>query len=201
MTTFAPNLADTIREVDRLSALVASTTQLAPAHRKLIAEVVLVRLSILIESQTKSICCKIVCGAPFLDTSNPVLLQRSRSASAAISAMQNTGRAKPRHPIWNTGKGVRENLKFLVDPNDQTIRTLTNYAPFLTDVRYVRNHIAHNNDGTRANYKTVVSALYGAYPRGVTPGTLLLTSAFGPINLLDRHLRTTKIYIRDLVRG
>lgn len=187
--------------MDRLSALVASTTQLAPAHRKLIAEVVLVRLSILVEAQTKSVCCKIVCGTPFLDASNPILLQRSRSASAAVSAMQNVGRAKPRYPIWNSGKGIRENLKFLVDPSDPTILTLTNHAAFLTQVRYVRNHIAHHNERSRANYKSVVNALYGAYPRGVTPGTLLLTNAFGPVTLLDRNLRTTKIYLRDLVRG
>ena len=201
MASFAPNLAEATHQIDKLTALVASTTHLEPAHRKLIAEVVLVRLSILVEAQTRSICCKIACGTRFLDGSNPILLHPSRSAAAALAAMKTLNRPKDRHPVWNDGRGIRDTIKHVVDPADPTHRCVTNYASYLTEIRYVRNHIAHNNHTTRSNYKSVVRTRYGAYPRGVTPGTLLLTAAFGPIPLLNRYLTTGKIYVRDLTRA
>lgn len=54
-------------ETARLTGLIGSASVLAPAHRKLIAEIALLRLAILIENSMKSVFCKLSCGATYIN--------------------------------------------------------------------------------------------------------------------------------------
>lgn len=75
------------------------------------------------------------------------------------------------------------------------------YASYITELRYIRNYIAHRNDGTRKNFRTVVRKFYGAVVPGVTSGTLLLSERVSRPSLLETHIRTSRILIRDLVKA
>ena len=138
-------------ESARLAEWLASTATLAPAHRKLLAEIALLRLSILIENSMKQVFCKLICGALYMDGSEPVRLAPQRNAPAALSAMQSLNRRKARCTLpWNDGAEIRKNITHLIGSFDPCYRQLTTYAPFMTEIRYIRNHIAHRNEKSRA---------------------------------------------------
>ncbi len=202
MPSLAPEIADFRAETTRLSALLASTVNLDPRHRKFIAEIALLRLAILIENSLKSVFCKLICGATYIDGSAPALLAQQRNIPTAIVAMQNHGRPKLRYGLpWNDGGEIRENIKFLIDPSDRCHADLVRYASFLTDIRYIRNHIAHRNDNSRANFSKLVRRYYGAPAPGVTCGNLLVSPRVSPTRpLLETHIITANVMMKDLVR-
>ena len=74
-------------ETDRLLALLRSITSLEIAHRKVIAEIVHLRHSILLENHLKIVFSKLSCGAAYLDGSMPILTARQTSSAAAIAAI------------------------------------------------------------------------------------------------------------------
>jgi hypothetical protein len=203
MPLLVRDYAEFTAETKRLTALLASTSQLDPKHRKYIAEIALVRLAILIENSMKSVFCKLSCGATYIDGSAPTLLAQQRNAPAAISAMQNHGRAKFRYRLpWNDGAEIRENIKFLIDPSDRCNADLVTHASFLTDIRSIRNHIAHRNDNSRTNFVKLIRRYYGAKVPGVTCGNLLVSPRVSPNRpLLETYIISANVMIKEIVRG
>lgn len=203
MPSLVNDYADFRAETTRLTRLLASTSNLGPAHRKFIAEIALLRLAILIENSMKSVFCKLSCGATFINGSAPTLLAPQRNIPMALAAMQNLNRAKFRYSLpWNDGAEIRDNIQFIIDPADQCHQELKNHAGFLTEIRWIRNHIAHRNDNSRANFVKLIRRYYGASVRGVTCGNLLVSprvSATRP--LLEVHIVTANIMMGDIVRG
>jgi len=61
MARLHPELRSFTEETDRLLALMASITAMAPLHRKVIAEIVHLRLAILLENHMKIIMAKLCC--------------------------------------------------------------------------------------------------------------------------------------------
>jgi hypothetical protein len=189
------------KETDRLLSLLDSIAALSPSHKKIIAEIVLLRLAILIENHLKLIFCKIACSAVYLDGTHPRLIAAQRSIQSALSAMMTLNRPKQRYAIWNDGAEIRENVKHVIDPIDSSITVMRNHASYLTDIRYIRNHIAHRNDGSRRNFQTIVRRYYGAHAPAVTCGTLLLSTRASVPSLIEVHVRTSRVLIKDLVRA
>lgn len=203
MPALARIYSDFIGESARLSTLLTSTTNLAPKHRKFIAEIALLRLAILIENSLKAVFCKLSCGAIYIDGSAPTLLAVQRNTPSAISAMQNHGRTKVRYNLpWNDGSEIRENIKFLIDSSDLCYAVLIAHASFLTEIRFIRNHIAHRNDNSRKNFVKLIRKYYGAKIPGVTSGNLLVSARVSPSRpLLEKYIITGNVMIKDLVRG
>jgi hypothetical protein len=202
MPSLVGDYSDFQYQTSRLTALLASTAALAPVHRKVIAEITLLRLAILIENNLKLIFCKLACGAVYLDGSAPRLLAAAqKNIPAAVTAMQKLNRTRPRPLPWNDGKEIRDNIVHVIDGLDPCVQHMKNYAAFLTEVRYLRNHIAHRNSNSRANFVKLVRKYYGARVPGVTCGNLLLTPRIGKPPLLERHVASARIMIRDLVRA
>lgn len=202
-----PSLADDYAvfraETTRLINLLASTSTLAPAHRKVIAEIALLRLAILIENSMKSVFCKLSCGATYIDGSVPQLLVQTKNIPAAVSAMQRLNRPKFRYSLpWNDGAEIRTNIQFVIDSMDRCHSDLRNHASFLTEIRWLRNHIAHRNDNTRANFAKLIRRYYGARVSGVTCGNLLVSPRVSPARpLLEVYIITAIVMIRDIVRA
>jgi hypothetical protein len=189
-------------ETDRLLRLLASTSTIETAHRRVIAEIIHLRLAILMENHLKVIFGKICCAAPYLDGTIPLLQGIGhRSIAAAFTSMKSLKRTKEFNTTWNDGPSIRKGVEHLVDPTDHCIRTMLNYGAFLTDVRYVRNHIAHRNDGTRRNFRTLLRRYYGAVPHGVTSGVFLLSERISRPPVIVVHIRTARVLIRELVKG
>lgn len=200
MPSLVADRANFIKETGRLADILKSTSSSAPAHRKFIAEIALIRLSVLIENSMRSVFCKLVCGATYINGSRPTVLAQQRNIPAAIRAMRHHNRPRPRNSLpWNDGSEIRDNIQFLIDPSDQCHWFLKNYATFLTEIRYVRNHIAHRNAKSRTNFVKLIRKYYGAKVRGVTCGNLLVSprvSADRP--LLAVYLITANVMVDEI---
>ncbi len=202
----APSLAVDWRYFDsqvmRLNSLLGSLGALSIEHRKLVAEVVLIRLFLLIENTLESVCPKLICGANYLDASVPTRLARARSSDHAIELMRTHGRPRPKNGLsWNSSAEIRDNLGNTLDQRDPLFSHVISYAGLLTDLRYIRNHIAHKNAGTLKNFRKIVRRMYGGLKNGVTPGSLLLTPFFDDTPLLAQHLAASRLFIRTVLRA
>jgi hypothetical protein len=188
-------------ETDRLLALLGSVTTLGAAHRKVVAEIVHLRLAILLENHMKIIFAKLCCGTPYVDGSMPNLLARQTSAAAAVNAMRTLNRPKPISLIWNDGPSIRDSVVHILDPAEHCITVVRNFGSFFTDMRYVRNHIAHRNDGSRSNFRKLVRRYYGANVPGITSGILLLSPRVSTPPLIEVLIRTSRTLIKDVLKA
>ncbi len=188
-------------ETDKLLDLLSNISVLDPKFQKLIAEIIMVRLFLLVENSVKAICCKIVCGTQYLDATSPRLCHTERTISGAAGAMQTYLRNRPRQLKWGQANDIRRNVMYVVDGGDNLHAVLTRHGATLNEMRKVRNHIAHRNDTTRRNYRDVVKSYYGAYVSGVAPGTLLLSERRVVPPVLTRYIVASRVFIRELVKG
>ena len=202
MPSLVDDCTNFMKETARLTDILQSTSSLAPTHRKFIAEIALIRLSVLIDNTMRSVFCKLACGAAYIDGSMPIILAHQRNIPAAITAMQRLNRPKLRYSLpWNDGSKIRDNIQFLIDPADQCHQLIKNYASFLTEIRYIRNHIAHRNANSRANFVKLIRKYYGARVPGVTCGNLLVSPRVSPKRpLLAAHLITANVMLKDIAR-
>lgn len=201
-----PNLAvdwrDFDGEIKALAALMPSLQSLPIGHRKLVAEIVLIRLFLLLENTTRSVCCKLLCGANYMDGLTPLRNVNARSATHANTLMCTHGRAKPkRFAEWTQTSDIRDNLAFTMQGADPFFAHMLNYGTLWTDLRFARNHIAHRNEGTRQNFHKLLVKHYGGVKRGVSPGVLLLKPQPGGTVLLNTYLVSCRIFMKGLVRG
>jgi hypothetical protein len=189
-------------ETQRLQTLLPSLPALPPAHRKLVAEIVMVRLFLLLENTIASAGAKMLCGANYLDSTQPKKLVSARSVIAAKALMRCYRRKRPRRYLsWTKSQDIQDNLSQALDPTDPFFTVIGKHGALLTEMRYVRNHIAHSNSGTRVNFRKVILQYYGGLKQGITPGLLLLTSALGPTIILERYIVSSRVVVRELLRA
>jgi hypothetical protein len=88
----------------------------------------------------------------------------------------------------------------LLPRSEHFIATLLGHGIFVTDLRKLRNHIAHGNQGTHKAFQDVVSNRYGVRIPGMTPATLLLSPRFRPI-LLEEYCLSTRAVLKAAAKG
>ena len=201
MARLDPDYRTFYEETDRLLALLGSMATLGAAHRKVIVEIVHLRLAILLENHMKIIFAKLCCGTPYMDGSAPTLLAKQNSAAGAVNAMRTLNRPKPINISWNDGPSIRDGVVHIVHPAEHCISVVRNFGSYFTDMRYVRNHIAHRNDGSRSNFRKLVRRYYGASVPGITSGLLLLSPRVSTPPLIEVHIRTSRTLIKDLLKA
>lgn len=129
-------------------------------------------------------------------------LVNAQSRVHAYNLMKNYSRTKPSNRIsWTQSPDIRDNLFHTLDHADPFFTTIANNGALMTDMRYVRNHVAHFNTGTRNNFRKLIKKHYGGLKQGVTPGLLLLTQRIGTRPLLITYILATRVLIKDLVRA
>ena len=124
-----------------------------------------------------------VCGFRYCDGSAATLIRPKpiRGLASARTAMQIFNRANPRNELrWSRARDIADNVEMLLGPNEHFVDTLLGHGGFISDLRKVRNHIAHGNDGTHQKFQESVANFYGAKVYGLTPGKMLLSSRFRP---------------------
>ena len=187
-------------ESDKLIDLLSNISSLQPRFAKLVAEILLIRLFSSLEEAIISVTTKIGCGATYVDGSQPRLAVQSKSRRGAIDNMMKYGRSKPRYLQWSQVKEIRENVRYIIDPNEHFLNELDRHSGFIEEIRWIRNRIAHNNTAARANYRKAILRYYGGYVNSVTPGTLLLSPRRSPV-LIEQYLRMSIILLKTLVKG
>lgn len=185
-----------------LQSLAASLTPLGPHHQKLVAEIAMVRLFLMVDNLAASIGAKLLCGAAYLDGSSPKNLVAAHSMSGAYQLMRTHGRAKPTNALkWSQAKFIRENLEKTLDPTDQFFAALTRHGHIINQMRRVRNHIAHHNEGTAREFRQEVVARYGGPKKGMTPGLFLLSPGANGTRKLDEYIVSCRVIFKELVRA
>lgn len=187
-------------EIDKLLSLHHGTVSLIAAHRKLIAEIALLRLFYILENTFKAISCKLLSGAKYVDGTSPVVISPSHSISGAVQSMESFGRSRRRALKWSKTSEIKENLRYVLDPGDHLVRIFDQNGAIIDEMRRVRHRIAHNNATSRLKYRLVVQRHYGAYLNSLTPGSLLLSPRQVPA-LMEQYLVTSRILIKTLVKA
>lgn len=191
---------DTTDHIDRLLELHRNTTSVAPKYRKLIAEIMLVRLFYILENGIRVISCKAVCGAAYLDGTAPSVVRLCRSVTAAAAEMQNFGRSRRHDLKWSRASEIKENLKYVLAPSDHLLQIVDAHGQYIDELRRVRNRVTHDNPGARSNFRVVVRRHYGAELNWVTPGTLLVSPRRTPA-LIEEYLLKARVLVKTLVKG
>ncbi len=206
MSTLLPQADQIHRTTATALTLVSGLQSVDDLPRLYVAEMIAVRLYSLFEAIIEDSACRLICGAKYCDGSSP-LLQRpnpTRSFERARDAMRTFGRpASEKEKLrlrWGGAGEIKKNLEYLFPTNEHFIDTVIRHGQFISNLRKVRNHIAHGNTGTRRRFDEVVRKYYGANVNAITPGKMLLSSRFSPL-LLERFCRTTRIILLAVIKG
>lgn len=185
-----------------LQDLLVTIQEIPPGKQKLMAEIIMIRLFLLLENTFSSIAPKLLCGANYLDGTVPVRNVAPRSIAAARKEMEVFQRKRPmRYLKWTRSKYIRGNLKHTLISTDPFFSSIDKHSSILSDMCFVRNEIAHGNRGTRINFLKVVRKHYGGAWRGATPGLLLLRDSSTVRCLLEKYLIASRVIVRDLLRA
>lgn len=166
--------------------------------RKLLAELIMMRLFDDFQEFLQGVAVRLACGAPYLDGTSAVLLVPSfRSTTAAEAGFRTHNRNRPVLLKWSKPKFVRDATKHILAPNENLHSACVAAAGQLEEMRIVRNKVAHSGV---SEYKNVVKKYYGAHINSASPGHLLLSPRFSP-NLLQTYIQTCRAVARSVVKG
>lgn len=197
-----PDWVNFQNESGRLLSLSHSLSSLGPNHRKLVAEIVLLRLFLLTENTIASMCPKLLCGAAYMDNTMPKNLQTATNISKAKALISAYGRSKAvRYPKWSTAKFIKGNMKYTLDQSDPFFLSAQNHGQSLDEMRRVRNQIAHRSSSTREQFRQVVKKHYGGLKPGVSPGLMLISGALGPTTILSQYFGYCRVAVKEIARA
>ena len=192
---------ETITDIDHLETFRTKSQLLAPEYQYLIAELIMLRLFSIIETAIEDLACKLVAGAPYVNGTQPVRLFTARSMDGARSAMLTHGRQRIKSYLrWTSVKDIRDSTSQVLNSTDPFIRYARVHGNILSEMRKVRNFLAHRNSRTRQSYREVVRVVYGANSR-VGIEAFLTSRRSRSVAKVDEYLTTAKIMISDLARG
>jgi hypothetical protein len=194
---------------------VVVTTKLLDIHRrsqgleieyqKLIAETLILRLFYELDNCVEGVILKLLRGGLYLDGSSPILLRPAfPSQDAARKYILKTN--KLYYLEWATLNKVTKNLNGIMDSSDHFLTTRNLYDGTYEDMRFVRNHVAHNTTSTRTKFVAVVKRVYRT-PVGISSAKFLLskrtavTSYMGSEMVIAQYIRWSKIFIKELTKS
>ena len=200
----APQVEVTVRntttDIERLETFRTDSQSLVPEHQYLIAELIMLRLFSILESAIEDVACKLVAGAPYLNGIHPARLFTANSMDSARSAMLTHDRPKRKTYLrWTSVKDIRDSTSKVLKSTDPFISNTRAHGNILSEMRKVRNFLAHRSPNARQGFREVVRVVYGANSRVSIEA--FLTSHRRPIAKIDGYLATAKIMISDLAKG
>lgn len=180
-------------QIDALSGLLSQSTSLLPFYRKVVAELITVRLAVSLENCLSASFYRLASGTVFESGRLPILHTQASSISRARSLLLTGGSFN-----WLNGSDLCATLTLAFDPTDPCLANIRTHSTTLAEIRKIRNHIAHRNRTSGPPFRQVVRRVYGKALNGVTPGTLLLTPRHVPRPLCDALLIRSRVMIRDI---
>ena len=201
----APSVEVTVRnttdDIIRLEKFRTESQSLAPAHQHLIAELIMLRLFSIIETAIEDLACKLVAGSPYVNGTHPTRLFTANSVDGAKSAMLTHGRTKKKNYLrWTSVKDIRDSTSEVLNSTDPFIVYAQVHGNILSEMRKVRNFLAHKSARARQDYRDVVRVVYGANSR-VRVQAFLTSRRRRPVAKVDEYLVTAKVMVSDLARG
>ena len=200
-----PRLSVTVREashgIARLERFRLTSQHLSPTHQYLIAELIMLRVFAILEAAIENLACKLVAGATYTNGSSPVRLVVARSVRGARYTMEDpTGIGQTISLRWTSSRDIRRSTSAALSPADPFLNNVGKHANILTEMRKVRNFIAHRSASSRRGYKEVTRSVYGANSR-IRVEAFLTSRRKRPVAKIDEYLTSTRVMINDLANG
>lgn len=190
-----------IERNQRHTTIARAIRDIDPPLQKLLAEMVLIRLFDDLQESLSGMAYRLACGTSYMDGTTPSLLTSpARTTALARGLFENHNRAKAKYVKWSRVSYIRDTTKFVIAPTDPFIRACDSHSLIISEMQSIRNRIAHKNSDSRKKFDVVLRRYYGATPRNVTPGLLLLTPRASPTPL-DFYLTATRIITKDCARA
>jgi hypothetical protein len=169
--------------------------------QKLLAELVMLRLFDEFQDGVSGIAMRLACGTCYVDGTPPALLTTpAKSTSGARQLYATFGRSKKAPLRWSKASDINAATKYVLDPTDAFNVVCSANALRISEMRVVRNRVAHSNAKTRREFSKVVQRHYGASLNSVSPGTLLITTRFSP-TLLEQYLFACRTIMRGCAKA
>lgn len=200
-----PKLSITLRNanevIDKLQNYKNESENLEAKYQHFISEMIMLRLFSTFEKTVAEMAFKLAAGASYLNGTLPNLSVRANNMTASRGLFLNHGRSKPRQNLqWTKAKYIKESVQFVIPVTEQFIKYAQIHGASISEMRKVRNVLAHNNVKAKRDFNTVVRAIYGANI-GITIGAFLTTTRRSQTSNLNRYIATTKIIIKDMAKG
>lgn len=184
--------AQFLRKCDRHTSVVSGLGGVAePKLRRLLAELVLMRLFDDFQEAVEGVALRLACGAAYADGTSPTLIAPpARSTLQARGNFENFGRGGKRIFVkWSKYTFINDSVKFVIDTNDPFVAACRANSSVISEMQAIRNRIAHSST---QSYPAIVRRYYGASFNHVTPGVLLLSAKNSP-PLLERYIVSCRI--------
>lgn len=182
-----------LSQVDALVGLLSQSTTLPPFYRKVVAELITVRLAVALENCLSASFYRLASGTPFESGRAPLLHTRANSIAGAQALLLSGGAFN-----WLNGSDLCAALQLAFDPTDPCLNNIRKHSTTLAEVRKIRNHIAHRNRTSGTAFRQVVRRVYGKALNGIPPGTLLLTPRHARRRLCEALLIGSRVLIKDV---
>lgn len=199
--TIRGTLAEFQREVKKLKDLSLDIDSLPFRYRKLSAELIHLRLYLLIESATESVALQLAMGKAYCDGTHPSPKIVAASSAQAEKNFKEWGRKKPKaRLLWSNVDSVVANVVPVFEDTEHFNTHFEAHKQALEELRFVRNRIAHKGGSAARNYNRLIVSNYGVELPAMTPGTYLLTSRFEPRKLIS-FVRTGEVFLKTLCKA
>lgn len=191
-----------IAQADKLRALIPTTHMLANDLKPMLSEMIALQAFYFFELAIEDMAAKLVCGTVYGDGVAPVPTHGTRSIDDALTAMRTVGRSRPKGILkWNRVSEINENVRYVLPNTEHFCVSARTHSARLNEIRMVRNHIAHGNAGTRAEYASVVQGKMGALPRRLPRPGLFVLKEFTPgLPLLTEYVVTLGVVLKDAAK-
>lgn len=201
----APNVAvphsEFVERSNRHIRVIQGLGQVDVPLQKLLAELVMLRLFDELQEAIAGVAVRLACGTPYADGTLPQLLTApGRSTSTARRLFETVGRTKPVAPRWSKTSFINRTTKHVLDPSDPFTSVCNANTLVISEMRAVRNRIAHANASSRREFAQVVQRHYGAKLNHVSPGLLLLSPRASP-PMLQQYLTACRAITRGCARA
>jgi hypothetical protein len=168
--------------------VIQGLSQIEIRLRKLLAELVMLRLFDEFQEAIEGVALRLACGAPYVDGTIPALLTTpARSISGARQLYETFERPKQANLRWSKTSFINDATKYVLDSSNAFNAVCNANALAISEMRAIRNRIAHSNAKSRAAFAQVVQRHYGATLNHVSPGMLLISTRSSP-TLLEQYL-------------
>ena len=145
--------------------------------------------------------CILYPGAGTVVLIRPAQTFYERIKDGARLAMLTYGRPKTKSYLrWTSVRNIRDSTSQVLKPTDPFITYAQAHGNILSEMRKVRNFLAHRGPNARQGYKEVVRVVYGANSR-IRIEAFLTSRRRRPVAKVDEYLATAKIVVSDLARG
>jgi hypothetical protein len=190
-----------IRGIERIEEVSSSLSSVNPQFQYLLSEMLLIRLTSIIEAALEDFLCKLVCGAAYENGSTPVLLvHRTRSMAEARVAIMHKGKRTFQFPKWSSAQAIGEVCKGVVDVKDHFAIKGQVFGSWFSDLYGVRNYAAHRSASAKLKYQDVLLKTIGSR-KAVPVGQFLLSPAFVPQANLYRIIAESKVILQSFSSG